>query len=359
MKAAVISLMSKSSKMIAESMRKYFDEVDEIDLQEVDVALTSKDFEVQYKGQSLTKYDCIYARGSFRFASVLVSITTALKDHCYMALEPKAFTVGHDKFLTQLTLLKNNVPMPNAYVAPTAKATQKVLKDVTYPIIIKVPSGTHGKGVLFSESYASAVSMCDALMILKQPFILQEYIETGGEDIRAIVAGKKVVAAMKRKAAKGEKRANIHAGGEGEGLFLDEETQQVCIRAAQATGCDICGVDLLVNQKGSYVLEVNVSPGLQGITKATNIDVADKIAVHLFHATKKFKKKQNAGVLDEILKEPTEPAANESLTVIADLDFKGSRVMLPADVARMAQLTPSKEYTFKVQKGKILIEEGN
>ncbi|MBW2987104.1 ATP-grasp domain-containing protein, partial [Candidatus Woesearchaeota archaeon] len=229
MKAAVISLNSESSRNIYEDMKKYFTEVDHLNLKDIEVILGNKDFEVFYRGKTLKNYDCIYARGSFRYASVLTSLTSALKESIYMPLKPHSFTIGHNKFLTQLHFQKKNIPMPEAYIAATSAAAKQILKKVNYPIIIKVPHGTHGKGVLYAESYASASSMCDALMVMNQPFIIQEYVETGGTDIRAIVAGDKVVASYKRKAEKSESRANFHAGGTGEPYYLDAVEQKIAI----------------------------------------------------------------------------------------------------------------------------------
>ena len=106
--------------------------------------------------------------------------------------------------------------MPDTYVVSSIEAAKKILKQVKYPIILKFPHGTQGKGVMIADSFAAASSMLDTIESLKQPFLVQEYVETEGSDIRAFVVGDKVVAAYKRKAAIGEKRSNIHAGGKGE-----------------------------------------------------------------------------------------------------------------------------------------------
>jgi len=213
MRAALISLGSKSSEWTAEAMRKHFDEVDELDLKDMEINISGKKSEVLYQGKPIINYDCIFAKGSFRYAPLLRSLTSLLKNKCYMPLSASSFTIGHDKLLTQLRLQKHNIPMPKTYLAATTYAAKQILEKVNYPIIMKFPQGTQGKGVLVADSYASASSMLDALTALNQPFLIQEFVDTGGTDVRAIVVGDKVVAAMKRKADIKEARANIHAGG--------------------------------------------------------------------------------------------------------------------------------------------------
>ena len=261
MKAAIISLGSVSSEWTAKAMRKYFEKVDELNLKDIEVNLGEDRIEVLYNGKPVENYDCIYIKGSFRYLSLLQSITTALyKKTAYMPLKPETFTLGHDKILTQLAIQQSNIPSPGTYITSSADAAKKILKKINYPIVMKFPHGTQGKGVMFAESYASASSMLDALSALKQPFLIQEYVETGGTDIRALVVGDKVVAAMKRKAVPEEKRANIHAGAAGESCTLDYHTKRVAVEAAKAIGADICAVDILEYIKGPVVIEINLSP---------------------------------------------------------------------------------------------------
>ena len=199
MKAALISLGSVSSKLTAEAMRKYFNVVDELNIKKFEINLTGKTSQVLYEGKPLGDYDCIYVKGSFRYAPMLSSITTLLCDKTYLPISSKAFTVAHDKLLTQLDLGRANIPMPKTYLSSTIDAAKEILEKTNYPIIMKFPQGTQGKGVMFAESYATASSILDALGTLKQAVIIQEYIETGTSDIRVIVVGDKVAAAMKRK----------------------------------------------------------------------------------------------------------------------------------------------------------------
>ena len=343
---------SISSKLTVEAMQKYFKEADHIDIKEIEVSINGKGGDIMYAGKPLKEYHCIYAKGSFRYANLLRSITAILSDHCYMPIKASAFSTGHDKLLTHIKLMKAKVPMPTTYLASTAEAAKKILKKISYPIVIKLPSGTHGKGVMLADSMESAASMIDALALLKQPFLLQEYIETGGTDIRAFVVGDKVVAAMKRKAVTGEKRANIHAGGKGEATVLDQKTKKVAIQAAQASGCEICAVDILESVRGPMVIEFNLSPGVQGITKATKINVADKIAKYLFEQAKKRletgKEKSEKKVMSEILPEQE---------IVTKLDFRGEKILLPAFVSKLTGFDENKDVVLKASKGNLKIEE--
>jgi len=357
MRAALISLGSTSSKWTIEAMNKYFDKVDDIDLKNIEVNLSSGKSDVLYNGKHLEKYDCIYAKGSFRYAQTLRAITGALYPTTYMPIKAGAFTVGHDKLITHFYLQQSKIPMPTTYLSSSPTAAKKILKKVNYPIIFKFPSGTGGKGVMYAESFAAASSLMDALESLRQPFLIQEYIETGGEDIRVIIVGDKVVAAMKRKAVMGEKRANIHSGGEGEAFLPDAHMKKIAVEAAKAIGAEICAVDLLEGVKGPIVVEVNLSPGLQGITKATGVNVADKIAKHIYEKTKTFAEKGSKKGSAEIMKEiAVEKGANEQ-QIVTNIDLRGERILLPKIVTNMCKLTEKDECVIKIKKGKVVVEK--
>ena len=358
MKAALISLGSKSSLMTIEEMKKYFELVDNISLKELEVNLGKGELEVLYKGKLLPKYDCVYAKGSFRYAPLLQSITSALFNTCYMPIKPEAFTIGHDKLLTHLALQHYEIPMPKTYLASSPEAAKKILKKVNYPITLKFPHGTQGKGVMFADSFASASSMLDALETLKQPFIIQEFVETEGVDIRAIVVGDKVVASMKRKAVVGEKRANIHAGGKGEACILDAHTKKIAIDTAKSIGAEICAVDMLESVKGPQVIEANLSPGLQGITAATEINVADKIAKFLFEKTKEFTEKDKEKGEKKIFEDLGIPTTEKDVQqIVTNLDIRSSKILLPQVVNDIAKFNEKEDVVIKVFKGKIFIEK--
>jgi len=292
MKIAIISLNSESSKMIAKSCEQYFSGVAMLNLKDLEVHVDGSSIDVLLNGQKLPEYDCVYCRASYKYVLLARSVSAALQGKCYLPLQPDSFTIGHDKFLTLLSLQKNKVEMPKTYLAGTTQNAKEILKQIQYPAIIKIPSGTHGKGVMFADSEQSAKSLLDTMEVFKQPCIIQEYIETNATDIRALVVGGKVVASMKRKAAQGELRANIHMGGSGQNYHLQAAGVKMAVRSAEAIEADICAVDLLQRENQHLVIEVNVSPGIQGLTKATNKDIAGEIAKFLFEQTKEWKKKR-------------------------------------------------------------------
>ena len=351
---------SKSSLMTLEAMKKYFDVVDDINIKNIEVTLGSKKLSILYNGKELNKYDCIYAKGSFRYAPLLRCITTAFYNTTYMPLKPNSFTLGHDKLLTHLALQYYKVPMPDTYVIASIDAAKKILEQIKYPIILKFPQGTQGKGVMFAESFAAASSMLDAIDNLKQPFLIQEYIETEGSDIRAFVIGDNVVAAYKRKAATGEKRANIHLGGKGEPIVLDAPTKKIAVDTAKSIGAEICAVDMLETVKGPRVLEANLSPGLQGITSFTKIDVADKIAKYLFEKTKEFiekgKKTETTKLLGDLgVGNAGKEGAEQQ--VITNLDIRSERILLPKIITSISKFDEKEDIVIKARKGKISLEK--
>ena len=248
--------------------------------------------------------------------------------------------------------------MPATYLASSPLSAKKILGRVNYPIIMKFPQGTQGKGVMYADSFASASSMLDALSALRQPFLIQEYIETGGIDTRAIVVGDKVVASMRRTAVSGEQRANIHAGGKGEAYEMETYAKKIAVDAAKVIGADVCGIDILQGPKGPLVIEANLSPGLQGITAATNLDVAGIIAKFLYQKTKDItesgKTLTTSKILEEASKKPCESMIDQ---IVTTLDFRGERILLPKIATSIAKFDESEEVVIKAQKGKITLEK--
>jgi len=358
LKAAVISLGSLSSKWVIDSMKQYFKIVEDIRLKDIQLAFSKDDWEVQYKNKKLGEYDCIYAKGSFRYATLLRAISTAYEKRAYLPLKPSSFTVGHDKILTQLELQKKGIPMPKTFQISSRNTAKEMLRKMSYPIVIKIPNGTQGKGVMFAESYSAAISLLDALTVLRQPFLVQEFVETNGTDIRAIVAGNEVIASMMRQSEPGDNRANIHAGGEGSPIVLDEYTQRIAVESAKACKSEVCAVDILTGSKGPVVIEINLSPGLQGITKATNTNVAEKIASYLYKRTSEFvdkKKKESIKEVMDIIK--PKPESKESNFIVSELSFRGSKIMLPDIVTKICKFQPKTEYEIEATKENLEIKK--
>jgi ribosomal protein S6--L-glutamate ligase len=357
-KAAIISLGSTSSEWTSESMKKYFTQVDELDIRKIDIKISGKEDEILYDGKPLEKYDCIYAKGSFRYAQLLKTLTAVLTGKCYLPISDDAFTIAHDKLLTHLELQKHGIPMPKTYITATVEAAKKILEDVKFPIVMKFPHGTGGKGVMFADSYSAASSLLDALSSLRQPFIIQEYVDTGGTDLRIIVVGDRVVASMKRKAGPLESRANYHSGGTGEKFEPDYMIKKLSVDTARAIKAEICAVDILQSARGPLVIEANISPGLQLITKTTKIDVSDIISKYLFERTCEIKSKATDSSSSRMITAVDDKKIpGRQRTIITELIFRGGNIILPEMLTRNADINPSDTFEVTTEQDSITIKK--
>lgn len=198
-----------------------------------------------------------------------------------------------NKLRTLQIMTKNNIPVPLTMVVRKIEYIDDAIKLIGgYPVILKTPFGTWGAGVVLVESRRSLYSSIDILWqnMSSNIILIQEYIaEAQGSDYRAFVVGDKVVAAMKRTAKTGDFRSNLHLGGEGLKVKLTAEEQKLAVRATQALGLKVSGVDILRSQKGPLIMEVNATPGM-GISKVTGVDVADEVIKYAIEFAKKKNK---------------------------------------------------------------------
>lgn len=194
--------------------------------------------------------------------------------------QPGAILRARDKFATLQGLAAAGVRVPTTSAARSPSGIAEVLDIVGgVPVVVKLLEGTHGQGVVLAETRKAAESVLGAFFQLDADMCVQEFVkEAKGEDLRVIVIGGRVVAGMRRKAAPGEFRANLHQGGEAYPVELTAEEERVAVIAAATVGLDIAGVDILRTDSGPLVLEVNVSPGLQGVEMASGVNVAAEIA---------------------------------------------------------------------------------
>ncbi|WP_301099395.1 RimK family alpha-L-glutamate ligase [Otariodibacter sp.] len=187
----------------------------------------------------------------------------------------QAFRLARDKWQSLQLLAAANLPVPDTVFTGDLFSTTQTVKSFSPSAIIKTIAGSQGVGVMLSENERSTVSLLDTLRSAKVKSLLQKYIEeASGQDIRAFVIGNRVVATMARFGTSGEFRANIHQGGYAEPIELSSHEQNIAIKATQALGLDVAGVDLIRSQTGSMILEVNASPGLEMIEKVSNINIA-------------------------------------------------------------------------------------
>lgn len=198
-----------------------------------------------------------------------------------------------NKIRTMQMLDHFGIPVPKTLVVADPTQIAEAANEFTFPVIIKTIFGTHGTGVFIAESMRSLSPIVDYLTKKERgPIKLQEYIaEAKGKDIRAFVCGKKIVASMERVAKDGEFRANFHKGGSVGTVLLSKDEEKLAIKASQILGLDISGVDILRTNSGPKIIEVNSNPGLEGISKATGIPVAEKVVNFIEHRVEKFSHK--------------------------------------------------------------------
>ncbi len=197
----------------------------------------------------------------------------------FSAGQSDGITQARDKLRSMQLLSRAGVGLPTTTFAHSTRHTKGLIDRVGGPpVVVKLLEGTQGVGVVLAETRKAAESVIGAFRQLDANILVQEYIkEAGGEDLRAIVVGKKVVAAMVRRAAPGDFRSNLHQGGTAEGIELTTEERRTAIRAAATMGLSVAGVDMLRAERGPVVIEVNSSPGLEGVEGATGVDVAGKV----------------------------------------------------------------------------------
>lgn len=235
---------------------------------------------IYYRNKELKYIDAVIPRigSSITYqGKVLISQLEAMD--VFTTLSAEALSVSRDKLLSLQKLTLAKLDFPKTIFACQYQSTQAAINYLGgVPIIIKFVEGTQGLGVVLAETQNAVESMIDAFNGLKAPILLQEYIkESKGSDIRVFVVGEKIIGAIKRQGGKGEFRSNLHRGGSASIAILTQEEKRVAIEAAKILSLNIAGVDILRSNRGPLVLEVNSSPGLEGIELVTKKDIAKEI----------------------------------------------------------------------------------
>ncbi|MFP4103374.1 30S ribosomal protein S6--L-glutamate ligase [Coleofasciculus sp.] len=242
--------------------------------------ITSHKPKVVYQGKVLEELDAIIPRigASKTFYGTAVVRQFEVMG-VFTANESQAISRSRDKLRCLQILSREGVGLPVTGFANSTQDIDGLIEIVGgAPLVIKLLEGTQGIGVVLAETHQAAKSVIEAFRGLDANILVQEFIkEAGGMDIRCFVIDNKVVASMKRQGAPGEFRSNLHRGGEAEQIKLTPEERSTAVRAAKAMGLRVAGVDLLRSNHGPVVMEVNSSPGLEGIENATGVDVAGKI----------------------------------------------------------------------------------
>ena len=269
-----------SHKRLVEAAEARGHEIDIIDTLRIYMNITSHRPEVRHQGEVLKGYDAVIPRIGASITGYGMSVVRQFEMMGVWAVnESVAIGRSRDKLRSLQLLAREGIGLPVTAFAHDTSQTDDVLDIVGgEPVVIKLLEGTQGVGVVLAETRRSAKSVIEAFRGAKVNILVQEFIkEAGGADIRTIVVGGKVIASMMRQGGEGEFRSNLHRGGSTHKVKLTPEERSTAVRAAKAMGLNVAGVDLLRANHGPVVMEVNSSPGLEGIEASSGVDVAGQI----------------------------------------------------------------------------------
>jgi ribosomal protein S6--L-glutamate ligase len=273
-----------SHQRLAEAARARGHSIDIINTLHVHMNITSNRPTLRYGGKTLPIYDAVIPRIGASVTHYGLAVLRQFEMQGVFPLnESVAIGRSRDKLRALQLMARQGIELPVTAFAHGPKKGEDVIKEVGgAPVVIKLLEGTQGMGVILADTDASARSIIEAFSAANVNIMVQEFIaEAAGSDIRALVIGGRVIAAMQRFGRKGEFRSNLHRGGKADVVALSEHERQTAIRSAEVIGLNVCGVDMLRSRRGPVVMEVNSSPGLEGIERATGIDIAGEIIAFL------------------------------------------------------------------------------
>lgn len=286
MKIAVLSRNPKlySTRRLVEAAEQRGHEVVVLDHLKCVLVIEKGNPHIFYGGKDVSGIDAIIPRIGTSVTFYGAAVVRQFEQmKVFSSVESQALVRSRDKLRSLQLLAKSGIGMPKTAFASTPKNIDNVLEQVGgAPVVIKLLEGTQGIGVILAETHKSAKSVIESFLALKANILVQEFIkEAGGADIRAFIVDGKVVGAMRRQGLPGEFRSNLHRGGSAQVIELSKEERETAIKSAKKLGLAIAGVDMLQSSRGPLVMEVNSSPGLEGIEGATGIDIAGKIIEYI------------------------------------------------------------------------------
>ena len=273
-----------STSRLVEAGNKLGHNVRVVDYMRCYMNITSRKPTIFYGGESLGKVDAVIPRigaSNTFYGTAVVKQFEMMDSYCVNTSD--AIANSRDKLRSLQILAEAGINMPITGFASHTKDIEGVIESVgSTPLIMKLLQGTQGQGIVLAETRKAAESVMSAFRQLDADIMVQEFIkESGGTDIRAFVVGDEVVASMRRIAPEGEFRSNVHRGGTTEKVQLTSEEEDIAVNASRILGLSIAGVDLMRSNRGPLILEVNSSPGLQGIETCSEVDVAEKIILQI------------------------------------------------------------------------------
>lgn len=287
-----VTILSRSRKFFAtreieKSLKRRGAKPIHVKTPQVRLIVEEKEMDVLYDNQSIKGVDSVIPRigrslTDFGYTIIrqyeMLGVPTTLSSH--------GLINARNKFRALQTLSIYGIPIPTTWLL-ASRVTPMIIKEMDFPVVLKLLSGTQGIGVIRVRDKRDAIPIIDALDELGQIICIQKFLENPGEDIRAFIVDKEVVAAMKRIAPTDDWRANIHAGGRGVSYKLTPEEERMAIKAAEALDVGVAGVDMIQTDDGAYIIEVNVSPGFEGLLSATGVNAADAIAEYAVKIAKR------------------------------------------------------------------------
>lgn len=269
-----------STRRLVEEGEKRGHSVEVINTARCYMAINALAPEVHYDGKRLPRFDAVVPRVGASITSYGAAIIRQFETiGTYCVNGSAGISTSRDKLYAHQIMARARIGMPNTAFANSPRDTHNIIGLVgTAPLIVKLLESTQGKGVVLAETKKAAESVIDAFRGLKANFLVQDFVkEAAGEDIRCLVIGGKVVASMKRTGADGDFRSNLHRGGSAKSIRITKEERDTAVRAAKAFDLNMAGVDLLRSESGPKVLEVNSSPGFEGIEKSTGKNIVGKL----------------------------------------------------------------------------------
>jgi ribosomal protein S6--L-glutamate ligase len=273
-----------STRALAEAGRKRGHRVDVLDTLQFDIRVSKQNPELFYQGEPVGPVDAVIPRIGASITGYGLAVVRQFEMlGVYCLNESQAIARSRDKLRCLQILSRHDIGIPPTVYTRQAEHVPGCMERVDGPpVVVKLLEGTQGIGVVLAESTMAAASVIEAFHGLDQNILIQKFIgEAKGSDIRALVVGRRVLAAMKRQAVAGEFRSNIHRGGKAKQVRLLPEYRKTALAAARVLGLRVAGVDMIESAEGPMVMEVNSSPGLEGIEKATGMDVAGAVIEHV------------------------------------------------------------------------------
>jgi len=280
-----VSMNVYSTRRIVEEAQKLGHDIEQIDHTKCSVKLGSRSPQIYYQGENITnKFNTIIPRIGSKVTKHGAAIVKQFEmNGVFSTARSLSITRARNKVRTLQIMTRKGIPIPETLFSINPDDIEEQIELLGgAPVIIKLQEGTQGLGVILAETKKSAKSIIDTFYKMDTSILIQKYIEeSNGEDIRIFVVGTKVVASMKRSSEAGEFRSNVHRGGSTEKIQPTNKELQIALNATKYLGLGVAGVDLIRSEKGPLLIEVNASPGLQGIEAATGVNIAREIVLYV------------------------------------------------------------------------------